>query len=59
MKLAGLLMLVAGWILIVATIALLGAAPLRGPFIAGGIAVELLGLGLLIRSHLVLRGDHG
>jgi Flp pilus assembly protein TadB len=59
MKLAGLLMLVAGWLLIVATIALLGTAPLRGAFIAAGIAVEAIGLGLLVRSHLVLRGDHG
>jgi hypothetical protein len=59
MKLAGLLMLVAGWLLIVATVALLGAVPPRGPFIAAGIAVEAIGLGLLIRSHLVLRGDHG
>jgi len=59
MKLAGLLMLVAGWLLIVATVALLGAAPLRGAFIAAGIAVEAIGLGLLVRSHLVLLGEHG
>jgi hypothetical protein len=59
MKLAGLLMLVAGWLLILATLALLGAAPLRGAFIAAGLAVEAIGLGLLVRSHLVLRGDHG
>jgi hypothetical protein len=59
MKLAGLLMLVAGWLLIVATVALLGAAPLRAEFISAGAAVEILGLVLLIRSHLVLRGEHG
>ena len=59
MKLAGLLMLVAGWLLIVATVALLGAARLRGSFIAAGAAVEILGLVLLVRSHLVLRGEHG
>jgi hypothetical protein len=59
MKLAGLLMLVAGWLLIVATIVLLGAAPSRGAFIAAGVAVEILGLVLVVRSHLVLRGEHG
>jgi len=59
MKLAGLLMLVSGWLLIVATIALLGAAPLRAAFIAAGVAVEAIGLGLLVRSHLILRGDQG
>jgi hypothetical protein len=59
MKLAGLLMLVAGWLLIVATIVLLGAAPLRGAFVAAGAAVEILGLVLVVRSHLVLRGEHG
>ncbi len=59
MKLAGLLMLVAGWLLIVATVALLGVAPLRGGFVAAGAAVEILGLVLVVRSHLVLRGEHG
>ncbi len=59
MKLAGLLMLLAGWLVIVATIALLGTTPLRDAFIAAGIAVEAIGLGLLVRSHLVLRGEHG
>jgi Flp pilus assembly protein TadB len=59
MKLAGLLMLVAGWLLILATLALLGSAPLRGAFVVAGVAVEAIGLGLLVRSHLVLRGDHG
>jgi len=59
MKLAGLLMLVSGWLLIVATVILLGAAPLRGAFIAAGVAVEVLGLVLVVRSHLALRGEHG
>jgi len=58
MKLAGLLMLFAGWLLIVAAIALLGTSPMRGAFIAAGASVEVLGLGLLIRSHLVMRGNH-
>lgn len=59
MKLAGLLLLVAGWLLVVATIALLGTAPSRVGFVLAGIAVEILGFGLLIRSHLAPRGEHG
>ena len=58
MKLAGFLMLVAGWLLIVATIALLSTAPLRGAFIAAGAAVEVVGLVLIVRCHLVPRGEH-
>ncbi len=51
-------MLVAGWLLIVATIALLSTAPLRGAFIAAGAAVEIVGLVLIVRCHLVPRGEH-
>jgi hypothetical protein len=58
MKLAGFLMLVAGWLLIVATIALLSTAPLRETFIAAGAAVEVVGLVLIVRCHIVLRGEH-
>ncbi len=59
MKIAGLLLLVSGWLLVVATIALLGPAPARGAFVAAGIAVEILGLGLLSRSHSNWREDQG
>ena len=54
MRLFSLLLLVAGWFLVVAAIALLkpGSVPL---FVVAGFAVELLGLGLLARAQAVAR----
>jgi hypothetical protein len=52
MKVAGFLLLLAGWVLVLAAIALLGAAGPRGAFLLAGIGVELLGLVLAARSHL-------
>jgi hypothetical protein len=57
MKLAGFLLLPAGWVLVLAAIALLGAAGPRGAFLLAGIGVELLGLVLVARSHLTLRKE--
>ena len=54
MKLAGLLLLVAGWAIVVFAVALLPSAGVRAGFVLAGVAVELLGLGLAVRSHLVL-----
>jgi len=55
MKLAGLLLLVAGWAIVVTAVALLPAAGARVVFVLAGLAVELFGLALAVRSHLVLR----
>ena len=57
MKLAGLLMLLAGWAIILAAIALLRAATPRAVFVLASFAVELLGLVLLFRSHCVSREE--
>jgi len=57
MKLAGLLLLVAGWAIVVAAVALLPSAGARAGFVLAGIAVELFGLGLAIRAHLVLPAE--
>ncbi len=54
MKLAGLLLLLAGWMIAVAAVVLLAAMAPRAGFVAAGVAVEALGLVLLVRSHLVL-----
>ncbi len=54
MKLAGFLLLLAGWCIAVLSIALLPATGARSAFVLTALAVELLGLGLAIRSHLVL-----
>ncbi len=52
MRIAGVLMLVAGWIISVSAIALLPKVPFRFGFVVAAIAIEALGLVLLFRSHL-------
>ena len=54
MKLAGLLLLVAGWIIVVCAVAMFAAGTPRAVFVAAGMAVEALGLALAVRAHLVL-----
>ncbi len=57
MKLAGFLLLVAGWAIVLASLALLNAAPARTAFILAGFAVEILGIGIVMRSHVPPRGN--
>jgi len=52
MRLAGLLLLVSGWAIVLAAFLLLGATAARSGFVAAGVAIEILGLGLAARSHL-------
>lgn len=56
MKLAGFLLLLAGWGIVVSTVPLLPSLPMRAAFVLAGVAVELTGLGLVVRSHLVPKG---
>lgn len=51
-KPAGFLLLLAGWGLVLSALSLLGSAAPRASFALAGFAVELLGLILVIRSHL-------
>jgi hypothetical protein len=57
MKLAGLLLLVAGWAIVVAAVALLPSPGARAGFVLAGVATELFGLTLAVRSHLVLPAE--
>ena len=57
MRLIGFLLLITGWLLVLAAVVLLGAAPSRAAFVLAGTGVEVLGLALVFRSHLVLRGS--
>ena len=57
MKLAGLLLLVAGWGIAVFAIALLNSTGARSAFVLAGVATELLGLALLVRAHVVLDAE--
>lgn len=59
MKLAGFLLLLAGWAIVVCAIALLASTAQRVVFVLAGIGVEILGLALAVRSHLVLPGERG
>lgn len=56
MKLAGFLLLLSGWGIVVATLSLLSSLPMRAGFVLAGLAVELMGLGLVVRSNLVPKG---
>ena len=55
MKLAGFFLLVAGWAIVLAAMALL-AATARTAFVLAGIGVEVLGLALAARSHRIAGG---
>lgn len=57
MKIAGVLLLFAGWILVLAAIALLAATGPRNVFLLAGLGVEILGLVLLARAHLSPKED--
>jgi len=52
MKFAALLLLLSGWAITLAALPLLRGFTLQAAFSLAGIAVELLGLVLLVRSHL-------
>ena len=57
MKLAGFLLLLAGWAIVLAAVMLLVPALLRTGFVLAGIGVEVLGLVVVVRSHLALQGE--
>jgi hypothetical protein len=59
MKLAGILLLVAGWAIVLSAIVLLPSPMGRAGFALAGIAVQLLGLALMVSSHLVPNVDKG
>jgi hypothetical protein len=56
MKIAALLLLVSGWLIVLAAVALLHSAP-RAGFVYAGTTVEFLGLALLFRAHLTRQTD--
>jgi hypothetical protein len=58
MRFVGFLLLISGWLLMLASIVLLGSPGARGAFVFAGAAVEALGLMLVFRSHLIPREEH-
>jgi hypothetical protein len=57
MKVAGFLLLLAGWALVLTAIVLLPAGGPRSVFLLAGLGVEVLGLVLAARSHLTPKED--
>ncbi len=58
MKIAGLLLLLAGWLLVLAAVALLAAPAPRCVFVLAGGGVEMLGLFLVARAHSPVATEH-
>jgi len=56
MKFAGLLVMPAGFFLTVAALVLFPQPLNRGIFVTCGLAVEILGLVVAVRGHMVRRG---
>jgi hypothetical protein len=56
MKFAALMLLVAGWIIVLGAVVLLKDAA-QALFVLAGICVQALGLVLLFRAHLALRSS--
>ncbi len=52
LTLAGLLLSLAGWAIVLAAVALLKSLPQQAGFALAGVAVEVLGLILVARAHL-------
>ena len=55
MKIAGFLLLLAGWIIVVSAVILLASALPRAGFVLAGFGIEALGLVLVFRAHLLLQ----
>jgi hypothetical protein len=59
MKVLSFLLLLAGWLLVLAAIVLLPSPLSRAGFVFAGTAVEILGLILVFRSHAIPREEKG
>jgi uncharacterized membrane protein len=57
MKLAGILFLLAGWMIVVYALDLLRSSTALVAFVLAGVAVECIGIFFLFRSHLPLRKE--
>ncbi len=56
MRIVGFFLLFAGWIIVLAAIALLEATP-QTAFALAGFCVQLLGLALAVHSHRIPHGE--
>lgn len=51
LKTGGFFFLLSGWAIVLGAVALLGSPAARGAFMAAGMALEIGGLAILVRSH--------
>lgn len=56
MKIAGFLLMGAGWLLAILAVILLRTETTRGVFVLVALAVQVLGLVLVFRAHPLARG---
>ncbi len=59
MKIAGFFLLLAGGALVLTAVALLALSLPRTGFVLAGVSVEVIGIVLVARSHLLEQGDRG
>lgn len=59
MKLVGFLLLVSGGVIVLTAIAMLPPTAARGAFVAAGLAIEIVGLVLVFRSHMPPKEERG
>jgi hypothetical protein len=57
MRVAGFLLMPAGWGVVLTAVALIPAGPLRAVFVLAGMGVEVLGLTVAARSLAAPHGD--
>ena len=53
MKFVGFLLMLAGWVIVLSALEMLGSATPRTAFVLAGFAVEVLGMALAFRAHAV------
>ncbi len=59
MKIAGFFLLLAGGVLVLPAVALLALSLPRTGFVLAGVSIEVIGIVLVARSHLLEQGDKG
>ncbi len=59
MELVGFFLLLAGWAIVLAALAVIGSGAPLAAFILSGSGVEILGVALVIRSHLFRLHEDG
>ena len=57
MKPLGFVLLLAGWLIVLAAIVLLPSAAVRAAFAISGMGVEILGFALVVRAHQLSSGE--